>query len=138
MIIYIPGPPIAQSRPRFARMGQHVRTYDATPARDYKSWVKCCAIDAMRNSGLEMYQRDIPLEMTVDISLQRPKTLPKRVIYPTKKPDASNVLKGVEDALEGIAYEADQQIVSTTVRKVYGVPGVTVEIEKFNGADGEG
>jgi Holliday junction resolvase RusA-like endonuclease len=133
MIIYIPGPPIAQSRPRFARMGQHVRTYDATPARDYKSWVKCCAIDAMKDSGCEMFRRDTPLEMTVDISLQRPKTLPKRVIYPTNKPDTSNVLKGIEDALEGIAYEADQQIVSTTVKKAYGVPGVLVEIREFVG-----
>lgn len=133
MIIYIPGPPIAQSRPRFARIGSHVRAYDASPARDYKSWIKCCAIDAMRDSGLKMFQRDIPLEMTVDISLPRPKTLPKRVIHATKKPDTSNVLKGIEDALEGIAYEADQQIVSTTVRKVYGVPGVTVGIREFDG-----
>ena len=133
MIIYIPGPPIAQSRPRFARIGSHVRAYDASPSRDYKSWIKCCAIDAMKASGLSMFQRDIPLEMTVDISLQRPKTLPKRVIHPTKKPDSSNVLKGVEDALEGIAYEADQQIVYTRVKKRYGVPGVTVDIRQVEG-----
>jgi Holliday junction resolvase RusA-like endonuclease len=110
-------------------MGNFVRAYDATPARDYKSWVKCCAIDAMKEIGKSMISRDVPLQMAIEISLPRPKSLPKRVLFPVKKPDCSNVQKGIEDALEGIAYEADQQLVDVTVRKRYGVPGVTVEIE---------
>lgn len=45
-----------------------------------------------------------------------------------------DVLKGIEDALEGIAYEADQQIVESHCRKRYGVPGVTVDILQVEGA----
>ena len=48
---------------------------------------------------------------------------------PTKKPDADNVMKIILDALNGVAYEDDRQIVALAIRKTYGEkPGVRVEI----------
>lgn len=129
--IHVPGKPTAQSRPRFARRGKHVMAYDAAPAKDYKSWVKSCAVDVMNASGRAMIGRDVPLSMDVIIELTRPKGKPKRFILPTSKPDCDNVLKGLQDAMESIVYEADQQIVSVSVRKQYSeTPGVTITIHE--------
>lgn len=128
---FVPGQPVAQSRPRFARRGNFVQTYDAAPAKDYKSWVKSCAIDAMQTAGLSIIKRDVPLYLRVTISLQKPKSAGKKVVQPTKKPDCDNVLKGLQDAMESIVYEADQQIVAVSVRKQYAeTPGVLILLQE--------
>jgi Holliday junction resolvase RusA-like endonuclease len=38
---------------------------------------------------------------------------------PTKKPDLSNIVKGVEDALNGVLYKDDSQIVNLSMEKYY-------------------
>lgn len=130
--IFVPGTPVAQSRPRFARRGKFVTTYDAAPAKDYKSWVKARAMEAMKEAGLTMIGRDVPLHLQAVINLVKPKSKPKKVTQPTSKPDCDNVLKGLQDAMESIVYEADQQIVSVSVRKQYHVcPGVIITIQKY-------
>ena len=40
-------------------------------------------------------------------------------IYPTKKPDIDNILKIIFDALNGIAYKDDSQIISVNCEKTY-------------------
>jgi Holliday junction resolvase RusA-like endonuclease len=129
---FIPGTPVAQSRPRFARRGNFVATYDAAPSKDYKSWVKSCAVAEMEKTGFTIINRDVPLKIEVVINLARPKSKPKRFVLPTTKPDCDNVLKGLQDALESIVYEADQQIVSVACRKQYHVAvGVHIHISEF-------
>jgi Holliday junction resolvase RusA-like endonuclease len=44
-------------------------------------------------------------------------------VYPTSKPDLSNLLKQVEDALNGTAYKDDSQLVDLEVRKFYARAG---------------
>ena len=52
-----------------------------------------------------------------------------RLIRPTRKPDWDNVGKIICDALNGIAYRDDAQIVDALVRKFYSdTPRVIVEI----------
>lgn len=129
--IFVPGTPVAQSRPRFARRGSFVTTYDAAPAKDYKSWVKSCAVEAMQKCGLTIIKRDVPLSLRVVIGMARPKSRPKKYTQPTTKPDCDNVLKGLQDAMESIVYEADQQIVAVSVRKQYAdAPGVIITIHE--------
>lgn len=124
---FVPGTPTPQGRPKFVKATG--RAYDPAKSRDYKSWVRQCSVEAMK--GRPPIQRDIPLCLTLIVYLQRPKTLPKRCVFPTKKPDCSNIQKGIEDAMESICYEADQQITSTRVRKRYGdTPGVLVKIRE--------
>lgn len=54
-------------------------------------------------------------------------------IYPTKKPDADNIAKIVLDALNGVAYTDDTQVVNLSVQKRYGeVAEVKVEITEVN------
>lgn len=50
-------------------------------------------------------------------------------LLPTKKPDIDNITKCVLDALNGIAYHDDSQIVRLTVEKFYAQqPRVEVDI----------
>lgn len=127
---FVPGKPVAQSRPRFARRGNFVQTYDATPAKDYKSWVKSCAIDYMTTFNITIISRDIPLVMILSVNVERPKSK-KNAVHVVSKPDCDNFAKGVMDALESILYQADQQIVRLVVSKHYSDrPGVTVTISE--------
>lgn len=129
LTITIPGKPVAQGRPRFARRGIFVVAYDPATSKDYKSWVRHCALQAM--AGVPPIPRDVPLIMDVRIVLDRPKSIPKKVVHAVKKPDVDNYVKGLSDALESIVYEADQQIVELHAAKVYGTPpGVTVTITR--------
>lgn len=49
---------------------------------------------------------------------------------PTARPDASNILKAVEDALNGIVYADDAQLVAVSAVKAFGAsPGLHVVVE---------
>lgn len=127
---FIPGRPVAQSRPRFARRGNFVATYDATPAKDYKSWVKSCALDYMHTFNVTLIPRETPLVMMLTVGVDRPKSK-KKALHVVTKPDCDNFAKGIMDALESVLYQADQQITKLIVSKHYSDrPGVTVSIEE--------
>lgn len=52
--------------------------------------------------------------------------------YPTGRPDCTKVLRSTEDALKGITWVDDSQIVEQTVRKVYGdKPGALVCVRRI-------
>ena len=72
-----------------------------------------------------------PLRLTMSFYLPRPKSLPKKVTHHIKKPDVSNLLKSVEDAMKGILYRDDSQIVEVFVRKNYNsTPRVVIGLEE--------
>lgn len=60
-------------------------------------------------------------------SKARTKACLRGLEWPTKKPDTDNIEKGIYDALNGLAYADDKQIVMTNTVKVYG-PEARVEI----------
>ena len=105
------GEPVAQGRPRFSRQGGFVK---AAKSRDYKQYVRLVASEDAPEA---------PVTGAVLLSLRIYRVIPKSmskkkreaalagVLRPTTKPDVSNVLKGVEDALKGLWYVDDSQIV---------------------------
>jgi Holliday junction resolvase RusA-like endonuclease len=129
---FVPGKPIAQGRPRFAKRGKFVTTYDPATSRDYKSWVRSCALDHMAEMSIPMFPRGVPLRMVLTVGLEKPKSVKKTVSLPVTKPDLDNFTKGICDALESICYAADQQIVCMSLRKVYDTrPGALVVIQEY-------
>ena len=54
--------------------------------------------------------------------LPRPKSLPKKVQQHLKKPDIDKLARSVLDALTGILWRDDSQVVSLTVTKQYAAP----------------
>jgi Holliday junction resolvase RusA-like endonuclease len=126
------GSPVAQGRPRFARMGNFVRTYDPDKSRTWKQDVKAAVLDQL-NGTPEIH--DGPLGLKLYFHLPRPKSLPKKVVHHIKKPDCDNLGKAIKDALRSVVYRDDSQIVALEVRKVYGnPPRVVIAIEEVGDA----
>lgn len=116
------GVPVAQGRPKFFRSGNHVGAYDPKKSRDYKASIRIQAIEQLRFNGHMPPLHEGALTMQVCAYLPRPKTLPKRIIHHIRRPDADNIAKGCKDALKGVVYKDDSQIVELHVRKLYGDP----------------
>jgi crossover junction endodeoxyribonuclease RusA len=74
------------------------------------------------------FPRPFPVELSVVWYLAKPKSTPKKVIYPTKKPDTDKLLRAVLDALTGVVYEDDSQVIRAIAEKRYGSPERT-EVE---------
>ena len=72
-----------------------------------------------------------PIDGSITISMrfryERPKTVTRRL--PTVPPDLDKQIRSIIDALTGIAYVDDSQVVAITATKEYGAPqGVSIEI----------
>jgi Holliday junction resolvase RusA-like endonuclease len=74
------------------------------------------------------FDADLPLRIAIRVFQAIPKATSKAKrlkmlandIRPTKTPDPDNIGKIVMDALNGVAYEDDKQIVEMNVTKFYG------------------
>lgn len=100
-----------QGRPRTTRSG-HVYETDAD-----KAWKALIAL-RYREAGGDSFGA-APVAVRVDVLGRLPESAPKRVASApnTVRPDVDNVAKAVMDALNGIAYDDDSQVVELTVRK---------------------
>lgn len=144
----VPGVPVAKGRTRITTVntgtlkgknglpGKKAKVRAITPekTRDYEAYVAALGQIAMRGK----VPLTGPLVMTLRIYLPIPSSWSQKkqraalagAVYPTTKPDNSNVLKGIEDALNKIAYGDDSCIVDHVVSKRYcSKPRVEVEIK---------
>lgn len=129
--LIIPGPPCAKQRPRV--YGRHAVTPEKTV--NYETLVKQLYIIEHHGKQLEGQ-----LQMTVRAYFEIPKSKSQKQAHnmsigverPTKKPDWDNIGKIISDALNGLAYHDDSQIVTATVEKWYSTePRVEVEIQEI-------
>lgn len=103
--------------------------------RNLKSWQALVA--AAASQAIAEHQDWQLLEggvrLTVAFYLPRPKSLAKKVTAHTKKPDASKLVRSLEDALSGVVYRDDAQIVEIIAAKHYAAltdsPRVDVRVE---------
>lgn len=118
--ITIPGKPIAKKRPRFARVGKFVKTYNDQETEEgrflfevQKQW---------KQEPLEG-----PLRLSCIFSMPIPKSTSKKRralmaqgnIHHTKKPDLDNLIKFVKDCLNTVVWRDDSQVVSISASKIY-------------------
>lgn len=138
----VPGEPCAQGRPRFTTIGGYARAYDPAKSKNYKSFVKLVAMEAMEKQGWRY--TELPIKVTIAAYLQCPKSKSKRFReaalsgkeFPCKKPDVDNLFKTITDALSGVAYKDDKQICLGVVTKFYAAePRVDVKIELLSNLD---
>jgi Holliday junction resolvase RusA-like endonuclease len=108
---------------------------DANPkAKGWKTLVAQAAGEAM--AGRALFQG--PLELTLRFYVRRPKghhgkngLLASAPAYPVVKPDALKLARGVEDALSGVVYRDDAQIVNEVLAKRYGPERVEIEVREL-------
>lgn len=122
--ICLQGAPQGKGRARAFVRGGRVGHYTPQKTRSYESLIFGAAIDAMGNRA--------PFDEAVSLTLRAIYPIPaswserKRQralvgeIKPTKKPDLDNVVKAWSDALNGVIYRDDCQIVYTVTEKRYG------------------
>ena len=139
IVIHITGHPVPQGRPRAAVISGHAVLYKPKQSRQWEN-------DARQVARQKMGSRTpltgcLSLEMGV--SLTPPQSWPswkyeaaiEGKIRPTGRPDVSNYLKAAEDALNGVVWIDDSQVVSITVHKVYGqTPGVRLTVREIEDA----
>lgn len=119
----VDGDPVGKQRARYAKRGNFVQTYTPDKTRTYEALIKEKGIEAMGSTE----PLETPVSLYLYIRLPIPKSCTKKRLEainngsekPIKKPDASNVLKSVEDGLNGVVYKDDSQIVNIHVTKVY-------------------
>lgn len=109
---------------------------DANPkAKDWKRLVAMAAQQAYSGEPLRG-----PVEVRLIFFRQRPKghyrtgknaaeLRPAAPAYPTSKPDVLKLARGVEDAMTGIVYADDAQIVNELIYKRWGAPRVEIEVK---------
>jgi Holliday junction resolvase RusA-like endonuclease len=136
--VFVPGIPKAQARARARafKMGDKVRVsmYDPETSRDWKRTV----LDRVATAWPCGPPFSGALHVQLDFDLPRPKSLPKRVIHHVRKPDVDNLAKAVKDAMKGIVYRDDSQVVILKVTKMYGeTPGVQVTVTGIGRDDGQ-
>ena len=104
MIVTIPGEPVAQGRPRFARAGKFVRTYDPAKSRNWKAMATDFFRQAMPEdaAGLRLMFPSGPVEVEIVAVFSCPKGDHRKVPVGrrphSKRPDCENVAKAILDA----------------------------------------
>lgn len=120
-------PQPAGSKRAFIVAGQARVTDANSKAKPWKQEVAAVAASSMQDAKLF----EGPLQLHVTFYRPRPKGhFCKRGLsgnglrseYPTTKPDATKLLRGLEDACTGIIWRDDAQIVRQFVSKVWGEP----------------
>lgn len=122
----IPCIPIPQGRHRTCRTTTGIRTYDAPASATFKQLFALQAAQFLPKTPLAG-----PLRVALTFWVPKARSRPKREAYPAHKPDLDNLVKSVLDALRGLAWRDDAQIVVLEAAKYYaaGTPGVEVVVD---------
>lgn len=109
-MLIISGEPVAKGRPRFAGK----RAYTPIKTKDYEKRI----VSEAMNMGV--CQINDPVFLTIRAFFPMSIAAAKRGdTHHTKRPDLDNIIKIVGDALNGIAWKDDSQIVGVLAEKGY-------------------
>ena len=122
----VPGPPVPKARPRTVQNNGKTVTYTPEPVTRYENWIRLCAREVLdRNGGTMLHG---PLRLEVTFYLRRPASRPKKYRYPDRRPDVENLVKSVMDALTGLLWVDDAQVVTLNAQKRYGEPRAEITV----------
>jgi crossover junction endodeoxyribonuclease RusA len=117
----IPAPKGSTKALRHRTTGRVIVTETNPHTRPWAALVR----DASRHNALANATSPIPfprgtaVHLGVTFILPRPVSLPKKVRAHTKKPDLDKLVRAVKDALTGVLWSDDSQVVTMTVAKRY-------------------
>ena len=127
--------PVGKQRARYVKRGNFVQAYTPEKTRTYETLIRESAKQAMGESN----PLETPVSLYLYIRVPIPASATKKRLQaisdgtekPIRKPDASNILKSVEDGMNSVIYKDDSQIVNIHVTKVYSsVPGVDICVKE--------
>ena len=141
MIFHVPGRPVPQPRPKISTRGGVGRAYTPAkhPINDYRQAVEMYA----KLAGCELLSGSVTI--SVQFIFERPKSHFNKSGLKKDSPafvncDIDNLLKGVLDALNGIAFIDDRQVEYVKAGKIWGDESATrieIIVSNKNGLSGE-
>jgi len=127
--------PVGKQRARYVKRGNFVQAYTPEKTRTYETLIRESAKQAMGES--EPLETPVSLYLYIRVPIpasatkKRLQAISDGIEKPIRKPDASNILKSVEDGMNSVIYKDDSQIVNIHVTKVYSsVPGVDICVKE--------
>lgn len=141
--LFIPGQPQGKGRARaFKTAGGHIGHYTPEKTRTYEGMIRTQAIETM---GLNRpTKKPVALDLVINypITMSWPRWKQAEALEgrlaPTVKPDADNCAKAVKDALNGVVWHDDCQVVILSVQKKYDPhPGVLVTVTELAMAEAQ-
>jgi len=133
--LFVSGEPVAQGRPRFTTISGHARAVDPAKSREYKQIVSVMARQKMGELGLSPMEG--PLKLQIHVFRIPPKSMGKKKGAEacafsrgiTTKPDLDNYIKLVSDALNGVVFVDDSQVVAIEADKRFSAtPGMVITV----------
>lgn len=127
------GPPQGKGRARSFVRGGHIGHYTPEKTRSYEGMIREAATTEM-NGRLPTPE---PVEVMLTAFFDVPKSYSKKKraaalgnsLLPARKPDIDNIIKAFVDAMNGVVFKDDCQIVRGVYSKVYGPsPQVVVTV----------
>ena len=120
----IPIEPVPKGRPRFRVMYRQVRTITPPKTKEFEYQVRQYFLYECKGVAFE---RGVPISVNIEFGMRIPVSTTKKrskmmldgLIRHTVKPDLDNLTKAVLDALNGIAWYDDAQVVELNVKKLY-------------------
>lgn len=133
--VVLSGDPQGKGRARAYRVGNFIKHYTPEKTRTYEGMIRTAAMDAM--SGREIIANPVEIELTAVFAVPASWSQKKRAaaiggsLRPAKKPDIDNVIKAWTDAMNGVVFADDCQIVRGSFEKLYGpAPMVSVTVRE--------
>lgn len=101
-----------------------ILTSDNTKLKAYRAQVAKAAKDALWEANIDylMADKHVPMAFVIEFYLERPESCPKTRRYPSVRPDIDKLVRSTLDALKGVLYLDDAQVVDVAARKNYGTP----------------
>jgi Holliday junction resolvase RusA-like endonuclease len=135
------GDPKGKGRPRFSRVGKFTKTYTDAKTKMYENEIANAARIAMDcfQGKWPHEPLETPLSVTLIVHVGVPASYSKKRTtacligeeWPTKKPDIDNIAKAFLDAMNGIVYKDDVQVIRLHVYKKYSIePGVHITVHE--------
>lgn len=118
--------PVAKARARTVIQDGRARTYTPDRTATAEAEIRTRVLQYRDTFGA-----DVPIRMVVTFYMPRPKRT--KLLCPTSRPDLTNLEKTVEDAMNGIVYPDDAQIVEKLSRKEWttGEPCLHVRLTEY-------
>lgn len=134
VIVTIECDAIGKGRPKFSTVGGYPKAYTPKKTKQQEELIK---YEFIRQAGPNYTNRECPVYVSIEVGYRIPKSTSKKKTAEMlenydivlKKPDLDNVVKLILDALNGIAYRDDSQIIALDATKAWMVvPQTTITI----------
>lgn len=101
-----------------------ILTSDNTKMKPYRQQVGWAALSARAGAGYSglFAEKQVAVSVEMKFYFEKPKSVSKKRLHMVVKPDADKISRSTIDAMTGILFADDAQIIQLSASKYYGLP----------------